>query len=164
MQRLTRMATFGLMLIGLAANATQTIEQQLTERLKTSMPDAKVTSVKAAPVAGLYEVMLGPTVLYMTADGRYAFRGDIFDLQGRANLTSRRRTEARLAAFHDAEKGAIDFAPADGKIAHKLYVFTDVDCGYCRKMHGEIVSLHLEMAAYFRRAGFAPMSTAPVQQ
>ncbi len=32
------------------------------------------------------------------------------------------------------------------------------------KMHGEIVSLHLEMAAYFRRAGFAPMSTAPVQQ
>ncbi len=32
------------------------------------------------------------------------------------------------------------------------------------KMHGEIVSLHIEMAAYFRRAGFAPMSTAPAQQ
>jgi hypothetical protein len=32
------------------------------------------------------------------------------------------------------------------------------------KMHGEIVSLHIEMAAYFRRAGSAPMSTAPVRQ
>lgn len=32
------------------------------------------------------------------------------------------------------------------------------------KMHGEIVSLHIEMAAYFRRAGFAPTSPAPAQQ
>ncbi|HEX3100825.1 MAG TPA: hypothetical protein VHQ01_03480 [Pyrinomonadaceae bacterium] len=32
------------------------------------------------------------------------------------------------------------------------------------KMHGEIVSLHIEMAAYFRRTGSAPLSPAPVQQ
>ena len=32
------------------------------------------------------------------------------------------------------------------------------------KMHGEVVSLHIEMAAYFRRAGFAPLTTAPAQQ
>ena len=29
------------------------------------------------------------------------------------------------------------------------------------KMHGELVSLHIELAAYFRRAGFVPMSAAP---
>jgi hypothetical protein len=32
------------------------------------------------------------------------------------------------------------------------------------KTHGENVSLHLEMAAYFRRPGFVPMSTAPPEQ
>ena len=142
MQWLKRTATWGLLLVACAAGAEQSIEQQLKERLKTSMPEAKVTGVKPAAIAGLYEVMLGPTVLYMTADGRYAFRGDIFDLQGRSNLTSQRRVEARQAAFHAAEQGAIEFAPADGKIAHTLYVFTDVDCGYCRKMHGEIGKLN----------------------
>lgn len=32
------------------------------------------------------------------------------------------------------------------------------------KMHGELVSLHIELAAYFRRAGSAPLSPAPAQQ
>jgi hypothetical protein len=31
------------------------------------------------------------------------------------------------------------------------------------KSHGEIVSLHLEMAAYFRRPNFAPLTIAPGQ-
>ena len=29
------------------------------------------------------------------------------------------------------------------------------------KMHGEVVSLHIELAAYFRRTGFVPMSAPP---
>lgn len=141
MQKLTQWVSFGLVCASLMAQADPA-EQQLRDRLKASMPDAKVTSVRPSPVSGLYEVMMGPTVLYMSADGRYAFRGDIFDLQGHANITSKRRTEARQAAFKVAEKGAIEFAPADGKIAHTLYVFTDVDCGYCRKMHGEVGKLN----------------------
>jgi hypothetical protein len=32
------------------------------------------------------------------------------------------------------------------------------------KMHGENVSLHIELAAYFRRADFSPMAVTPAQQ
>ncbi len=32
------------------------------------------------------------------------------------------------------------------------------------KMHGETVSLHIELAAYFRRPGFVPMAVTPAQQ
>ena len=38
------------------------------------------------------------------------------------------------------------------------------DAKHRGKMHGEVVSLHIEMAAYFRRTGFVPMSTTPAQQ
>ncbi|MGH8597962.1 MAG: thioredoxin fold domain-containing protein [Gammaproteobacteria bacterium] len=133
---------WGVGLISLSASADPALEKLLAERLRAVIPDAEITSVKPAPLNGLYEVMLGPTVLYMTGDGRYALRGDIFDLDARANLTDSRRSEARAVAFHAQDDSAIEFAPANGKSSHTLYVFTDIDCGYCRKMHQEISKLN----------------------
>ncbi len=136
----------GLLVLAMAmatvsAGADPQLEQQLSATLKTIMPDAKITSVKPGPVAGLYEVMLGPMVLYMTPDAHFLVRGDIYDLKAKANLTDARRSAARVAAFSAQASHAIEFAPASGKPQHTLYVFTDMDCGYCRKMHQEIGKL-----------------------
>ncbi len=131
-------AFLALMTLMASATADSQLETLLATKLKAVIPDAHITSVKASPVPGLYEVMLGATVLYMTGDGRFAVRGDVFDLESKSNLTSIKRSEARVAAFAEQAPNAIEFAPADGKVAHTLYVFTDIDCGYCRKMHQEI--------------------------
>lgn len=118
------------------------LEDRLADKLRVVIPDAIITSVKEGPVPGLYEVMMGATVLYMTEDGRYAVRGDVFDLKSRKNLTEARRTEARISALAKESGQAIEFAAADGKTAHTIYVFTDIDCGYCRKMHQEVAQLN----------------------
>ncbi len=132
-------ALFGL---ALSAGAEDGLEQKFSERLKSVLPDAKVTAVRPAPIAGLYEVEIGPTLLYMSGDGRYVIRGDVFDLQTHDNLTDARRAKARLAAFDRVGADSmIEFAPANGKPVRTLYVFTDVDCGYCRKMHQEVKRL-----------------------
>lgn len=133
------------LLLGVAvfpASADAELEKLLTEKIKTVIPDAKITSVKPAPLKGLYEVMLGATVLYMTGDGRFAVRGDIFDLQARSNLTDQRRSEARVIAFQAQDKNTIEFTATNGKPLHTIYVFTDIDCGYCRKMHQDIGKLN----------------------
>jgi len=130
----------GLYALGAAA-ADANLQKQLETKLKTVIPDASITSVKPGPIPGLYEVMLGASVLYMTADGRYVFRGDIFDLKSKDNLTGQVRKQARVAAFRAQDEFAIEFAPA-GKVEHTLYVFTDIDCGYCRKMHQEVGKLN----------------------
>jgi thiol:disulfide interchange protein DsbC len=127
----------------LAASAEEAIDAKLAARLRTILPDAAITSVKPAPIAGLYEVMLGPTVLYMSPDAKYVFKGDLIDLDGRVNLTDQRRTQARVAAFHQVgDTSAITFAATGGKTKHSIYVFTDIDCGYCRKMHQQIKVLN----------------------
>jgi len=126
---------------GAAADDDQ--EAKLRKAVATVLPDVEITEIAPAPVPGLYEVMLGPSVLYVSADGRYIVKGDIFDLSSLDNITSARRAAARVEAFESlAEDDTIEFAPPEGKTKRVLYVYTDIDCGYCRKMHQEIGTLN----------------------
>lgn len=105
--------------------------------LAKMVPDAKPDSIKPGPIPGLYEVDFGAQVFYATKDGRYIFHGDILDVAAQRNLTEDRRASARLAAINKiSEDKMIIFSPQNVK--HTVTVFTDIDCGYCRKLHSEI--------------------------
>ena len=110
----------------------------LTERLKTLFPDQEVHSIEETPVAGLYETILGSELFYFSGDGNYLIHGSLFDLQnGVMNLTEERRNGLRKDAIAAVgEDSMIVFGPQDAK--HTITVFTDIDCGYCRKLHSEM--------------------------
>jgi thiol:disulfide interchange protein DsbC len=145
-------AVFSLMARG--AIAAEDLEQTLARSLGKVLPGVTITSVQPSGVPGLYEVAMGPRIVYMTADGRFLMTGDLMDLDGRRNLTDQRRTRARVDALA-AVTGAIEFAPTNPK--HVVHVFTDVDCGYCRRMHQEIAKINAAGIAVryyaFPRAG-----------
>jgi len=131
-----------LLTVPMTAGADDALTAKLKSRISAVIPDTEVTSVKPGPIPGLYEVMLGPTILYMTGDGKFAVRGDVFDLDSKINVTDQRRTQARVEAFQGlGDNSAIQFAATGVKAQHEIYVFTDIDCGYCRKMHQEINQL-----------------------
>ncbi len=120
-----------------SANADDAAQfDKIKERMTKELGQTP-TSIASSPIKGLYEVVIGPEVYYMTQDARYIFRGDLLDMQSKANLTDAKRDGARLAAL-DAigEKNMIVFAPKETK--HTITVFTDIDCGYCRKLHSEM--------------------------
>jgi thiol:disulfide interchange protein DsbC len=99
--------------------------------------DVPLDTIKPSVVPGLYEVVHAAEVLYVTVDGKYVLSGDLYDLASKANLTESRRSASRAAALKavtDAE--VVSFGPADAK--YTIDVFTDIDCGYCRKLHSEI--------------------------
>ncbi len=121
--------------------AAEDVEARLTAQVGAALPGLKVSGVRKAPVQGLYEVSVGSDILYVTADGQFALKGDLFDLEGKRNLSEERRGQMRLSAFRSLKPEAmIEFAPRD--IKHSLYVFTDVDCGYCRKFHQQVGALN----------------------
>ncbi|MFT4564017.1 MAG: thiol:disulfide interchange protein DsbC, partial [Gammaproteobacteria bacterium] len=69
----------------------------------------------------------------------YIINGDVFDIESLENLTKARQARARVDAFENlAAADMIEFAPVKGKARRTLYVYTDIDCGYCRKMHAEV--------------------------
>lgn len=123
------------------AAAGASVEETLAARL----PGIEAEQIRATPIPGVWEVSVGRQVVYVSEDGRYLLRGDIIDLTESRNLTADRVAEldetmaSRFAAALENgldESRMVVFSPAQPK--HTVTVFTDVDCGYCRRLHREI--------------------------
>ncbi len=111
--------------------------------LSELVPQAKIDKIEAAPIPGYRQVILGNQMLYISDDGKYLMQGTLFDTQEKRDLTAARialQTRSALDAV-PAEKHII-FPAAGGKPKYKITVFTDIDCGYCRKMHTEIAEIN----------------------
>lgn len=108
----------------------QQLEGELVKVLGTK-PDA----IKEAPIKGFYEVSYGTKLYYVSLDGRYLFNGELYDLKSKSNLTEQNRAAARLKVLKTIDESSLIVYKAKGKEKHVATVFTDVDCGYCRKLH-----------------------------
>lgn len=109
------------------------IHQSLGELLKSL--DKK--DITPTPIPGLYEVTLGARVFYVSADGRYLLQGKMVDLETGRDLTEAKVSAARRQAVEAVgEEKMIIFEPE--KVRHTVTVFTDIDCGYCRKLHSQM--------------------------
>jgi thiol:disulfide interchange protein DsbC len=101
------------------------------------IPGARAEELRATAIPGIYEYTHGVEIAYVTADGKYAFTGDLVDLGTNANITEQHRRELRakaIASFPESEM--LVFGPKDPK--YTVTVFTDVDCPYCRKLHSQM--------------------------
>ena len=117
------------------------VPADVRQRIVAKLPGAKPEDVSPSPIPGLYEVAMGGLIAYVTPDGKYLVSGNIYDLDTEANLTATRRNAARAKALAAApESQMIVFSPANPKMT--VTVFTDIDCGFCRKFHNQIAEIN----------------------
>ncbi|HKC16101.1 MAG TPA: DsbC family protein [Steroidobacteraceae bacterium] len=120
-----------------AAPAPTPLEAELAA-VAAHIPGAKASELRTTPVAGIYEYSHGAELVYVTADGRYGFAGDLYRMSDKSNLSDARRRELRLALIGAVpESSMVVFAPTV-KTKYTITVFTDVDCTYCRALHKQI--------------------------
>lgn len=121
------------------ASGVQKVRQNLAEML----PGLTLGDINPTPAAGLYEVMVGQRIIYVTEDGRYLVQGSLIDLKEKKNLTEPRLNSIKANAVAAVgEDNMVIFGPQDAK--HTITVFTDIDCGYCRKLHSEMAGYNDE--------------------
>lgn len=102
------------------------------------VPGGKVEDLRGTPIPGIYELKRGAELVYVTADGKYGFAGDLYRLADSTDLSDARRRELRLALLSAVpESSMIVFAPP-ATPKYTITVFTDVDCTYCRALHRQI--------------------------
>src|SRR3546814_10155670 len=70
--------------------------------------------------------------------------GDLLNLKTGESITENRRKSDRIAKLAAlGEDKMIIFAP-EGHTKHVVTVFTDVDCGYCRRLHSQMAEYNAQ--------------------
>ncbi|GJM12624.1 MAG: glutaredoxin [Pseudohongiella sp.] len=132
----------------MSASMAQNRDQSLRGKLEIAIEVAsqnqlQIVSVSATPLSTIYEVVLNTgEILYSDISGDYLFAGDMYrtstnGLTNLSNVKKQGRSLEKIAAIDESEM--IIFTPEETKAT--ITVFTDVDCTYCRKLHGELDDL-----------------------
>lgn len=108
------------------------------EKIRTLAPSATTVAISETPVDGLLQAQINSDIVYISADGSYLLQGTLFDIDERVNLTDQAMAGVRRELIQDIDNPReIRFATAEDPV-HSLWVFTDIDCGYCRKLHEQM--------------------------
>jgi thiol:disulfide interchange protein DsbC len=135
MRKITRIAAIAL--FGLTLPNANADEAAIRQSMTKSMPTMKIDSIKPSEVKGLYEVIVGSNIYYVSEDGKYLLQGRLVDVAARKDLTEEKLNGTRKQAIEKiGQDNMIVFKPKIPK--YTVTIFTDIDCGYCRKLHSEI--------------------------
>lgn len=122
-----------------AANAPA--DQAVRAALTALNPGFQVDYIGAAPFPGFREVVVSGQLLYVSDDGRYLFQSQPYDTRAKGPANSEGLLGYRRGLLAKANHGdRIVFAAPNAK--YTISVFTDIECGYCRKLHQDIAELN----------------------
>jgi len=144
-----------------AAGIDEASAGMIEEKVRSLAPNAKTIAVSETPIEGLLQVQINSDIVYVTGDGQYLVQGQIMEIDSRVNVTDQAKSGIRKGLLEDLKQDEqISFSPAEPK--HELLVFTDIDCGYCRKLHDQMSAYNEEGIAIhymaFPRAGIGSAS------
>lgn len=98
----------------------------------------EVETIKPSKMDNLYEAFTNQGMFYTSADGRFLIQGKVYEIDGDgiSSLTEESLAQARVEGMHQFEGSMIVFPAKNEK--YQMTVFTDLTCGYCRKLHSQM--------------------------
>jgi thiol:disulfide interchange protein DsbC len=129
------------------------LDKQEAEKIlaKARLQDATISDIRMSPIRGLWSVSVDrkgkKDTLYFGFSKKHIMRGAILDVDtvapANAKQPEARAADKKAAAperYIDTSKIPFENALILGsrKAEHKVVVFTDPDCPYCAKLHGEL--------------------------
>ena len=120
---------------------------QKEKEIRNALAGVNIDSVRYMEGLDMYEVIMNKTqAAYLTKDMKYFIMGSVVDLTTRRNLTQDRINGLRSVAFASLnKKNAIKLGNGNGNGkangGKSIAVFTDPNCGYCKKLHAELLQL-----------------------
>jgi thiol:disulfide interchange protein DsbC len=124
------------------AELTRKVEAKISESFGQPVKVSEVISMANDQI--IEAVLVDGTMLHLTPDLTHmVFRSELYELVPmRPNNITKNRNNLKREGLMKAldEKELVIFKAKDEKTV--INVFTDIDCGYCRKLHGEIEQLN----------------------
>lgn len=103
-------------------------------------PNAKIKSVTASPISGIYEILVGNDVFYTDSSSKYLIQGEIVEIATGKNITEQRLADLNRIKWTDlSQANAIKMVRGNG--SRQLAVFSDPNCGYCKRLEKSLQQL-----------------------
>lgn len=123
------------------------VKATILQRLRSARSDLNFTDVETSPIPGLYKVKINGQVSFVSASGEFLIAGEMYQLLGQqlVNLQEREREEASVAFEPERAKmleavskeDMVIYSPR-GEVKAYVNIFTDIDCGFCRRLHSQM--------------------------
>lgn len=162
MRRIIKLTSTAIALASVTGTILAKDKFELVEdRIRELAPSAKSIAVSETRLNGILQVQIEGDIVYATDDGRYLLQGRVIDMDTREDLTELAKADIRKELLDDIDvTRQIEFVPE--QTTYDLTVFTDIDCGYCRKLHSQMAEYNEQGIAIhymaFPRAGIGSAS------
>lgn len=131
--------------VTVTAEIDPVVAEAIRDRVQRANPKMQLGELKESPMPGIFQAeVVGNGTVYISKDGGHFVFGDLFRVsdEGLVNLSELKRLKTRADTMAGLNiDDMIVFSPAGEAKAH-IYVFTDVDCGYCVKLHQDVPKLN----------------------
>lgn len=129
----------------------ETVKSNILSNIQKLDDAVNDIQIEESPVSGVYWVLLpGNETLLVSEDGRYLLGRVLSEFQGE-RIEPVSSSVVEMAKAKVMEEVSDDFKntletqlifQAKGEEKGEIYVFTDVNCGYCRKFHKDVPELN----------------------
>ncbi len=120
--------------------AATELEEVRASLLEIMGARSQITDVELSPMEGVYEVTYSGGTVYAIKAGKHLLLGEVYDTERQVSLADERKQDkAKVVMAAMSEENMIVFGDESAK--RMITVYTDVDCGYCQKLHREVPAL-----------------------
>ena len=122
-----------------SAATAQTNLQRIYPQVPWGTPEpSSIEGWLVVPIIGSAET------IYVSNDGEHLFTGKVFRISGNSpvDIAEERLMPERAQKLASYDLSEALIYPASAEKKARIYVFTDVSCGYCRRFHGQLDELN----------------------
>ncbi|MFT6791777.1 MAG: thiol:disulfide interchange protein DsbC [Cellvibrionaceae bacterium] len=123
------------------------LSKTIIPRLQAARPELSFSDLEVTPVKGLYKIKVNNQTAFVSSDGSHLISGEMYQVQpsGLVSLQERER-QSEEVAFEPRRAKMLQAVPREdlliyspeGRAKGHVYIFTDIDCGFCRRLHSQM--------------------------
>lgn len=128
----------------LTSSASMAQNESIEEKIKQIIPpNMKILSIAESAMPGVKIIDLGQQTVFAYESGNYLLIGEAFDIENQTSLMDDVNNKKMKDVLSSIDEKDI-IMMGDTSSERYISVWTDVDCGYCRKLHFETVPKLIE--------------------
>jgi len=137
---LSTIALFCVLILSIGMVHAQSEQQIRSDLQKKIGSNTKIKSVSLSPIPGIYEVLVGNEVFYTDANSKYLIQGEIIEIATGKNITEQKQADLNRIKWSELNPAnALKVVRGNG--IRQLAVFSDPNCGYCKRLDKSLQQL-----------------------